>query len=86
IRRLVVTGHDTTDNMIMLFGRSWREAIGPIWSDVRLRALLKAPAFSVEALQQAIMDSGTPRDAPRPPTKQERSRMRFVLETEDFLR
>ncbi|KAK7750872.1 hypothetical protein SLS62_007135 [Diatrype stigma] len=63
MRRLVVTGKDTAENLALFFGSGWRESTRDLHADLRLEVLLAPPPGSpmhkyAEGLR---LDAGCPR-------------------------
>ena len=46
LRRLVVAGKDTVDNMRLLFGPNWYRDVGRAHEDIRTEVLLNPPKGS----------------------------------------
>lgn len=80
LRRLVVTGKDTPENLQLLFGRMWRESVGLVHAEERVRILMKAhpgcPGDITDAIRE--FDKSAPTWSPRPASKTEQSRVSNV--------
>ncbi|XHG00977.1 hypothetical protein AWENTII_004384 [Aspergillus wentii] len=72
IRRLVITGKDTDENMSLLFGPHWREIAGPMHINARQEVLLQPSPGSPQYVLYSRWDKNRPYWSPRPPTEQER--------------
>lgn len=82
VRRLVITGKDTIENMVILFGPNWESDIKEIWTLCR-RELFAPPRPGLLAHRRAeSLDEGTPGWTPRPPSVEEEREVREMGEVE----
>lgn len=85
IRRLVVTGEDTPENMEILLGPEW-EGCRRVWDECRMTvlatqgpdALPDSPTTAAKASTAVILDEGTTKFAPRPPSTKEEAKLERV--------
>lgn len=75
MRRLVVTGQDSPDNLRMLFGT---DSVPDIHAEVRKMVLMSGAAQHGSPSQRlgSYLDEGCPYWAPRPPNDEEREAIR----------
>ena len=58
IRRLIITGEDTPDNMAIFFGPTWKADMERVHRDARIDILLDAPPGSPSHMEAHAMDQG----------------------------
>ncbi|RJE23429.1 hypothetical protein PHISCL_04237 [Aspergillus sclerotialis] len=71
IRRLVVTGNDTDENLELFFGPNWKQLAGPVHKDARMEVLLQPSPGETGYELYSRWDKGTPTWSPRPATNDE---------------
>ena len=71
VRRLIVTGSDSPDNLALLIGPLWESNAADIFKEARIELLLVPPPGSPNQFTYEELDVGCPRWAPRAPSEQE---------------
>ncbi|KAK3903551.1 hypothetical protein C8A05DRAFT_43218 [Staphylotrichum tortipilum] len=85
LRRLVVTGQDTSENMQLLFGPQWERHIKEDHETARIECLLNPPPGSPSHVMNAWMDDGSLIPSPRPATEAEQQRVKKVKEMQALI-
>jgi hypothetical protein len=75
-----VTGEDTPDNFVILFGPDWEKGITDIHKHARIEVLLSPPPGSPAHTQGVFMDEGCPVWRPRGPSVEEEEQLRKVAD------
>ena len=78
VRRLVVMGKDTPDNMTLLFGPNWEAEVSEIHEEARMRVLHVPLPGSPHSIADKDLDKGTPLYSPRPASVAEKARMEEI--------
>jgi hypothetical protein len=86
IRRLIVTGKDTPQNMTLLLGPNWKNTILKTYEEARLEVLINPPPGSPSYVINFFHDKTTPWFSPRPATAAENERLQNVLEMQNLIR
>jgi hypothetical protein len=76
VRRLVIAGQDTPSNLRLLLGPTWEEDAKHIWESSRLQALCGSSVEAPEFIAKLKVDDNRVPLAPRPPSAQEREKMK----------
>ncbi|KUJ11649.1 uncharacterized protein LY89DRAFT_722756 [Mollisia scopiformis] len=85
IRRLVITGKDTTQNLRLLLGPNWQSA-SSTWSEARIEILLDAPIGSPSYAFHKRNDEGGLVSSPRSASVDETARIQTVREIQQAIR
>ena len=75
MRRLVVTGKDTPENLKLLFGPKWLRGVSSTHAQCRLELLCQPPPGSPCYLRNVLLDSGSPGQSPRTASEAEQRRV-----------
>ncbi|KAK4501902.1 hypothetical protein PRZ48_007711 [Zasmidium cellare] len=86
IRRLVVTGKDTSENMELLFGPSWSNHLKTQLDEARFNVLLNPPRGSPSYAMNSRLDNGAPSWSPRPAGDDEKQKIVEVREMQSKIR
>ncbi len=77
MRRLVLTGKDTPENLQFLLGREWKDQEDLI-NEQRILVLLSPPQGSPAYVLTSSRDEGAPAPTPRPATAEEEQKIQTV--------
>ncbi|KAJ9314769.1 hypothetical protein DTO271D3_5015 [Paecilomyces variotii] len=86
LRRLVITGEDTPENLELLFGPNWKESSSQVHERIRLEVFLRPPRESITYGIYASMDAGTPAFSPRAANDAERRKVRTIRDIQFIAR
>lgn len=75
-----MTGEDTPDNFVILFGPDWEKGIADIHKSTRIEVLLSPPPGSPAHLLGGFMDERCPVWRPRGPSAEEEIELRRVAD------
>ncbi|KAK4889814.1 hypothetical protein LTR27_011432 [Elasticomyces elasticus] len=86
LRRLVVMGKDTPENMELLFGPGWQQDVQGCHDECRMEVLLNPPHGSPSYAMSASLDNGGPGWSPRPAAQAEQRRVDEVRQMQELVR
>ena len=75
MRRLIITGEDTSANLALLLGPLWECKEGILIKQTRIEVLLCPPAGSPAYATSQHLDHGCPRRTPRAPDEEEQEEL-----------
>ncbi|MCJ1245313.1 hypothetical protein MMC30_002517 [Trapelia coarctata] len=80
VRRLVVTGQDTPENMVILFGPKWEADVKQIWKHCRMEVFSPPPVGLKEHQRARELDQGAPGWMPRLPSAEEEAELKKLAD------
>jgi hypothetical protein len=86
LRRLVITGHDTPENLELLLGPEWKNAQGSTHEDMRIHALINPPPGSPSYALYSKFDEDSPSWSPRPANDVEEEKLQNVKDMQSAIR
>ncbi|KAK2762747.1 hypothetical protein FQN54_000921 [Arachnomyces sp. PD_36] len=86
IRRLVITGEDTPENLETLLGPKWRTAQASTHEEIRLHVLLDPPRGSSCYALYSGFDKDAPSVSPRPASDEEKQKLQRVRDMQAAIR
>ncbi len=88
LRRLIVTGRDTTDNLRLLLGSDYNDTARGMLEEERLKVLIEPPQGSPEyaMIVSQRLDEGCPYRAPRPPTADEEAGLKGIRAMQELVK
>ncbi|GAD98783.1 hypothetical protein PVAR5_7484 [Paecilomyces variotii No. 5] len=86
LRRLIITGEDTPENLELLFGPNWKESTSRAHERIRLEVILRPPPGSTSHGRYASMDAESPAWSPRAANDTERRKVRTIRDIQFIVR
>ncbi|KAJ0342079.1 hypothetical protein COL922a_001468 [Colletotrichum nupharicola] len=86
VRRLILAGKDTPENMELFYGPHWRAGMGKEHHDSRMEILLNPPRGSPSYAMNKWLDEGAPARSPRPATEDEKTKIQQIKEIQEKVR
>lgn len=86
MRRLILAGKDTPENMELFYGPHWRAGMGKEHQESRMEILLNPPRGSPSYAMNKWLDEGAPARSPRPATEDEKTKIQKIKEIQEKVR
>ncbi|KAK3374335.1 hypothetical protein B0T24DRAFT_667390 [Lasiosphaeria ovina] len=86
LRRLVLAGQDTPENLELLFGPHYKQGVKKDHEDMRIECLLDPPPGSPSHAKYATTDAASLNASPRPATEAEQKMVKEVRDIQEQIR